>query len=61
MFIASSEWSAFSGVIPVLLWILFLFLKKSKQTKARTSKQRPAKRDERADKFERDYDPIEPS
>ncbi len=61
MFMASSDWSVVSGVLPVLLWILFLVLKKKKQTKTRTPKEPTAKRDERADEFKRDYDPIEPS
>jgi hypothetical protein len=61
MFMASSDWSAVSGVLPILLWILFLVLKKKKQTKTRAPKKRTAKRDGRADEFKRDYDPIEPS
>jgi len=61
MFMAGSDWSVVSGVLPVLLWILFLALKKKKQTKPSAPKKRAAKRDKRADEFERDYDPIEPS
>jgi len=65
---AAADWDAVTGAVPVILWILFLALKKRKQrgTGAKTDAAAPPQRTgrRRSDEsplFERDYDPIEPS
>jgi len=61
------DWEGFASTIPVLLWLVFLLLKKKKQSQKVQDKEpgeakapRKRRRDE-TPQFERDYDPIEPS
>jgi hypothetical protein len=51
------DWDALSGLIPVVLWLLFLVAKKRKQARTRPGRRRA--REETNPR--RDYDPIEPS
>jgi hypothetical protein len=61
------DWEALSGALPVVLWILFLLLKKRKQKTTQENVGRPEgiKRTSRhspdPQEFKRDYEPIEPS
>ncbi len=61
------DWEALSGALPVVLWILFLLLKKRKQQRTQEKVKQPQgiKRRPRRSKdpqaFQRDYEPIEPS
>ena len=62
------DWEALSGALPVVLWILFLVLKKRKQQTRQERARHPEgikrrsrrPRDETTE-FKRDYEPIEPS
>ena len=57
------DWDTLSGAVPVVLWVLFLALKKRKQRRAgavaagEASANRPVRG---KDGFKRDYEPIEP-
>lgn len=61
------DWEALSGALPVVLWILFLLMKKRKQKKTHEvakqpeGVQRSPRRSEDPQEFKRDYEPIEPS
>jgi len=60
------DWDALASAVPVILWILFLVLKKKRAQKAPQDPQPRARRPARSrrddtPKFERGYDPIEPS
>jgi hypothetical protein len=61
------NWESFSGVLPVVLWVLFLLLKKRKQKQPQPGVGRPrrvkrsARRAPDPQEFKRDYEPIEPS
>ena len=58
------DWDALGGAVPVVLWILFLELKKRKQQRARAiaAGEESANRPGRGkDGFKRDYEPIEPA
>jgi len=61
------DWETLSGVLPVVLWILFLMLKKRKQKNTQKKVEQPqgVKRRTRPgqdpQEFKRDYEPIEPS
>jgi hypothetical protein len=65
---AAADWDAVAGAAPVILWILFLALKKRKQRGERPKTDAPApperkgrRRRDESPLFERNYDPIEPS
>jgi hypothetical protein len=62
------DWEALSGIVPVILWILFLVAKKRKQQKTTEKvklpqgiKKRRSRRSRESQEFKRDYEPIEPS
>ena len=61
------DWEVLSGALPVILWILFLMLKKRKQKKTPEKvrqpqgRKQPARRGRDPQEFKRDYEPIEPS
>jgi hypothetical protein len=61
------DWEAVSGAVPVVLWILFLLLKKRKQKQTQEIAKQPegikrkAKHSQDPHEFKRDYEPIEPS
>ena len=61
------DWEALSGALPVVLWILFLLLKKRKQKKTEEKVRQPegirktSRRSTDPQEFKRDYEPIEPS
>jgi len=61
------DWEALSGALPVVLWILFLMLKKRKQKNTQEKVKQPegvkrrSRRSRDPQEFKRDYEPIEPS
>jgi hypothetical protein len=61
------DWEALTGALPVVLWILFLVLKRRKQKSTGEKIKQPQGIKRRArpnrdpQEFKRDYEPIEPS
>ena len=61
------DWEALSGALPVVLWILFLLLRKRKQKNTQKKVEQPQVVERHArpgrdpQEFKRDYEPIEPS
>ena len=61
------DWEALTGALPVVLWILFLLLKKRKQKNTREKVKQPqgvtrrTRPSQDPQEFKRDYEPIEPS
>jgi hypothetical protein len=56
------DWDIVWGILPVVAWILLIYLRSLKakvQTRRRTTK--PAEPPKTPDRFEPDYEPIEPS
>ena len=68
---AATDWESIAGALPVVLWILFLALRRRKQAQTHVDDDddepaTPPRRGRRlrhdeSPEFQRNYDPIEPS